>query len=79
MKRFTSSLFAVLIAASTAFADEPQVIHLWPNGAPGFEDRRDEPELAKDYWVRNIHNPSITVFPAPKEKANGAADRKSVV
>ena len=73
MKRFTSSLFAVLIAASTAFADEPQVIHLWPNGAPGFEDRRDEPELAKDYWVRNIHNPSITVFPAPKEKANGAA------
>ena len=73
MKRFTSSLFAVLIAASTAFADEPQVIHLWPNGAPGFEDRRDEPELAKDYWVKNIHNPSITVFPAPKEKANGAA------
>ena len=73
MKRFSSSLFAVLIAASTAFAGEPQVIHLWPNGAPGFEDRRDEPELAKDYWVRNIHNPSITVFPAPKEKANGAA------
>ncbi len=54
-------------------ADEPQVIPLWPNGAPGFEDRRNEPEQAKDYWVRNIHNPSITVFPAPKEKANGAA------
>lgn len=49
------------------------MIHLWPNGAPGFEDRRDEPELAQSYWVRNIHNPSITVFPAPKEKANGAA------
>ena len=54
-------------------ADEPQVIPLWPNGAPGFEDRRNEPEQAKDYWVRNIHNPSITVFPARKEKANGAA------
>lgn len=50
-----------------------QVISLWEKGAPGFEDRRNEPELAKDYWVRNIHNPSITVFPAPKEKANGAA------
>ena len=52
---------------------EPQVISLWEKGAPGFEDRRNEPELAKDYWVKNIHNPSITVFPAPKEKANGAA------
>ena len=54
-------------------AQEPQVIPLWQNGAPGFEDRRNEPEQAKDYWVRNIHNPSITVFPAPKDKANGAA------
>jgi len=54
-------------------ADEPSVIPLWPNGAPGFEDRRNEPEQAKDYWVRNIHNPSITAFLPPKEKANGAA------
>jgi len=54
-------------------ADQPQVISLWEQGAPGFEARRNEPELAKDYWVRNIHNPSLTVFPASKEKANGAA------
>ena len=53
-------------------AQEPQVIPLWQNGAPGFEGRRNEPEQAKDYWVRNVHNPSITVFPAPREKANGA-------
>lgn len=51
----------------------PQVIPLWEKGAPGFENRRDEPEQAKDYWVKNIHNPSITVFPALPEKANGAA------
>jgi len=50
-----------------------QVIPLWPKGAPGFENRRNEPELAKDYWVRNIHNPSLTVFLPPKGKANGAA------
>ena len=50
-----------------------QVIPLWPNGAPGFEARHNEPELAKDYGVRNIHNPSITVFLPPKEKANGTA------
>ena len=50
-----------------------QVIPLWPKGAPGFENRRNEPELAKDYWVRNIHDPSLTVFLPPKGKANGAA------
>jgi len=64
---------ALLLLVNLAGADEPQVIPLWPDGAPGFEARRNELEQAKDYWVRNIHNPSITVFPAPKEKSNGAA------
>jgi acetyl esterase/lipase len=54
-------------------ADEPQPTPLWPNGAPGFESRRDEPQTAKDYWVANIHNPSITAFLPPKDKATGAA------
>jgi acetyl esterase/lipase len=70
----------LLVAAVGLFAgicflrgQEPQVIPLWEKGAPGFEDRRKEPELAKDYWVRNIHNPSITVFQPPAGKANGAA------
>jgi acetyl esterase/lipase len=62
-------LFPVMLLA----ADEPKVIPLWANGAPGFEERRTEPELAKDYWVRNINNPSLTVFEPPKGKANGAA------
>jgi len=53
--------------------DEPVVISLWPKGAPGFENRRNEPEQAKDYWVKNIHNPSLTVFTPPAGKANGAA------
>jgi acetyl esterase/lipase len=51
----------------------PQVIHLWDKGAPGFEDRKDVPEQAQDYWVRNVNNPSITVYLPPKEKATGAA------
>ncbi len=49
------------------------VVPLWPDGAPGSEQRRNEPEQARDYWIRNIHNPSLTVFLPPKEKANGAA------
>src|SRR3954469_16123898 len=54
-------------------AEAPQEVPLWPNGAPGFESRRDEPEVAKDYWVRNVHNPSVTAFLPPKDKATGAA------
>ena len=54
-------------------AGEPPVVPLWPNGPPGFENRRNEPELARDYWVRHINNPSLTVFLPPKDKATGAA------
>ncbi|HEX8985777.1 MAG TPA: alpha/beta hydrolase [Bryobacteraceae bacterium] len=65
-----------LLWAITAVAvaqEAPREVPLWPNGAPGFESRRNEPPLAKDYWIRNIHNPSITVYLPPKEKATGAA------
>jgi acetyl esterase/lipase len=51
----------------------PFVVPLWAGGAPGFEDRRDEPELAEDYWVRNVHHPSLTVYLPPPERATGAA------
>src|SRR6476620_4683040 len=61
-------------APAAAAAPAPaQVIPLWEKGAPGFESRRKEPEQAKDWWVRNVHNPSLTVFLPPPEKATGAA------
>ena len=53
--------------------DTAVTVHLWENGAPGFEQRKNEPEEAKDWWVKNIHNPSITVFLPKKETANGTA------
>ena len=68
-----STTLACVLAATALGADGPQEIPLWPNGAPGFESRREEPEQAKDYWVKNIHNPSITAFLPPREKATGAA------
>jgi acetyl esterase/lipase len=73
MKLHRSLLLVALCLASViaAHADEPLVIHLWEKGAPGFESRRDEPEVIKNGSVTNVHNPSITVFPAPKDKANG--------
>jgi acetyl esterase/lipase len=49
----------------------PTVAIIWPNGAPGSESRSSEPELAKDYWVRNVHNPSLTIYRPARQ--NGAA------
>ncbi len=51
----------------------PFVKYLWENGAPGFEQLKDEPEQAKDYWVKHINNPSITVFLPEPDKAVGTA------
>lgn len=55
------------------FAQTPTVIPLWKNGAPGFENLKNEPEQAKDYWVKHINNPSLTVYLPIKELATGAA------
>jgi len=59
------------VAANSIAQNPHPQIHLWPGGAPGYESRKDEPEQAKDWWVKNIHNPSITVFLPSKEKATG--------
>jgi len=64
--------FILFLAFTNLLAQEsPEVIHLWENGAPGYESRKNEPEKAKDWWVKNIHNPSITVF--KPENPNGSA------
>jgi acetyl esterase/lipase len=68
-------LLALVLAAPLLLRSQPvpEVLHLWPGGAPGFENLKDAPEEAKDYWVRTIHNPSVTVFRPPPGKANGCA------
>ncbi|HEX4119575.1 MAG TPA: alpha/beta hydrolase [Verrucomicrobiae bacterium] len=71
--RIALAFSILLTGVSLLQAAPPETVYLWPNGAPGFEDRRNEPEIAQSYWIRNINNPSITVFLPPKEKANGAA------
>jgi len=59
----------------------PTSLPLWPNGAPGSEARKDEAEkvifhVGTTYNhtdVSNIHNPSITPYLPPKDKASGVA------
>jgi endo-1,4-beta-xylanase len=71
--------FPFLLVPALAWAgDQHPTIPLWPNGAPGFENRKDEKEVKKvqksgEYCVTNVHNPSLTVFLPAKEKATGAA------
>jgi len=66
------SVGAVPVVAQDA-PSTPQVVALWPDGAPGAERRRGEAEVAAEYWVRNVHEPSLTAFPADPRHANGAA------
>ena len=66
--------WAALAAAPAAaqFREpKPVTIAIWPNGAPGSEARRNEPEQAQDYWVRNVHNPTLTLFKPVRQ--NGSA------
>lgn len=70
---FTIIILFILISPVTHAQEKPLVLSLWENGAPGFEQRRNEPEQAKDWWVKNIHNPSVTVFLPERERSTGAA------
>jgi dienelactone hydrolase len=64
---------AVSMQASGQQSAAPQVLRLWERGAPGFEARRDEPERHQDWWYKNIHNPSLTVYLPPAGQAKGTA------
>jgi endo-1,4-beta-xylanase len=64
-----------------AESPHPAAIPLWPNGAPGSEARKNEPENIS--WrqepdivfpvLSNIHNPSLTPYLPAKGKATGCA------
>lgn len=67
-----AGLFALLTLPFSALAAEPAVIPLWPEGVPGL--RADAtPEKLENARASNVHHPSLTVYPAPADKATGAA------
>jgi hypothetical protein len=50
MHSHTRNLLVALLLPGFALAQPaPEMIHLWTNGAPGFENRKDEPAQAKDW------------------------------
>jgi len=68
----SASLMLALTVSLSGAADHP-VIPLWPNGAPGSEARRNEPEKVVGSNVSNIHNPSLTVYLPARGQATGCA------
>ena len=65
-------------------AEQQQEIRLWPKGAPGNEPKLEaERDMTKEsdnqvagrrlIRLGNVSDPTITVYPAPKEKAHGGA------
>jgi acetyl esterase/lipase len=66
------SLFLSAPASAGVPTDRP-IIPLWPNGAPGSEARRAEPEKIVGSNVSNIHQPTLTVYLPPPTVATGCA------
>src|SRR5215831_15794374 len=74
MRRVVMACALAVLASTTLIGQDGHIRYsLWPNGAPGSEARKNEPEQAQDYWVKNVHDPSITVYLPPPDKATGAA------
>ena len=59
--RLVLSFVLALASASYARAEEPQTLLLWPPGAPGAVGETD------------VDRPSLALWPAPQDKATGAA------
>jgi endo-1,4-beta-xylanase len=71
-------LFPLVLLDIWAADESRPEVPLWPNGAPGFEGRKDEKEVrtvqkSGEYKVTNVHNPTLTVFLPSKDKATGTA------
>jgi acetyl esterase/lipase len=80
MRLSRALLVWAMLPAWCLAADEPQVIPLWPSGAPGSEGKTD-PEVVTergktgvhDRHISRVHNPTLTVYLPPRDKATGAA------
>ncbi len=78
LQRFTIISLLALAFATAAASAEPEVIYLWPNGAPG-SDGKTSDEVTRvappngDRVVSAVHKPSITVYLPPPGARTGAA------
>jgi len=66
-----------LFLATTLHGAEPKEILLWPNGAPGSEEKTGDEKVRiadnGEHVLSNIHKPSLTPYLPPADKATGCA------
>lgn len=68
----SSWALGVFLWATALLRAEPIVFPLWPEGVPDTQPNGGA-EFIKEDRVYNVQNPTLTYFPAPKDKANGTA------
>lgn len=71
---FAAEAPAPAVSPALLPAPDKPIVPLWPQGAPGSEARKNEPEkIVANGAVSNVHFPTLTVYLPPKDKATGAA------
>lgn len=71
MLRLVSFIVAFALPIS-AFAAEPRILPIWPEGVPGaLAD--SPPEYIEDNRVYSVQNPTLTLYAPPAGRANGTA------
>lgn len=81
LKPNRARIFLLLLASSISAAPqperEPELVYLWPNGAPGSEGKTGEESVRVtaegERVVKSVHKPSLTVYLPSKQTASGAA------
>ena len=69
-RRLASLLLCVF--ALNAFAADPLVIPIWPEGVPGLKSNA-VPDVEFDTRYTNVHNPTLTMYAPDVAKATGVA------
>lgn len=64
---------AALAAGPLCAQDNGLRFRLWPDGIPGFAERRAIPEVSREYWTRHVNDPSVHYHPADPARADGSA------
>src|SRR3954447_4591699 len=80
MRRIAALLF-VLFTTVPTLAVEPQVIDLWPGKTPGDVGIKGQetsrihqsPLVGPTKLITNVSKPTLTVYPAPKDRNTGTA------
>jgi acetyl esterase/lipase len=66
-------IIGVFLVPMYAAAQEKVVIPIWPEGVPGAIENGGPERNLEAGRIENIHNPTLTVYPAPENLRNGTA------